>query len=136
VTVKSAKQSSTVAAGQSMFADKGTMRAPTEDERAQGLGWVDGHVTVTHKQLRDVIAELTRWFNIDVKVPDLKLLDREASFSVSLDSSRLAIEQVEKSANVQYASEGDTRLFRDAPAGASKAKAASKPNTASKPKKK
>lgn len=125
VTVKSSKQSNTVAANQSIFVDKGTMRAPTEDERAQGFGWVDGHVAVSHKQLRDVIAELTRWFNIDVKVPDLKLLDREASFSVSLDSSRLAIEQVQKSANVQYASEGDTRFFRDASAA-----------NASKPKKK
>ena len=134
VTVKSGKQSSTVAANQSIFVDKGTMRAPTEDERAQEFGWVDGHVAVAHKQLRDVIAELTRWFNLDVKVPDLRLLDREASFSVSLDSSRLAIQQVEQSAKVQYAAEGDTRLFRDAPAAASKP-SVSKPS-ASKAKKK
>ena len=138
VTVKSGKQSTTVAANQVLFVDRSTMRAATDDERAQRLGWIDGHVAATHKQLRDVIAQLSRWFNLDIKVPDLRLLDRDASFSVSLDSSRLAIEQVEKSAEeivrglekvyalkgvkVQYASEGDTRIFRDAPANAGKAK--------------
>jgi len=123
-----------VSANQSIFVDHGTTRAPTEEERAQEFGWVDGHVAATNKQLRVVIAELTRWFNLDVKVPALRLLDREASFSVSLDSSRLAIQQVEQSAKVQYAAEGDTRLFRDAPAAASKP-SVSKPS-ASKAKKK
>jgi len=69
---------------------------------------------VQHKQLRTVVEALTRWFNYDVKVTDLPLLDREASFSVPLDSSRLAISQVESSANVKFAYEGDTKVFRDA----------------------
>jgi ferric-dicitrate binding protein FerR (iron transport regulator) len=115
VTVKSGKQSSTVAATQSLLVDRAGMRAPTEEERAQAFNWVDGRVAATNKQLRDVVTQLTRWFNLDIKVPDLKLLDRQATFNVSLDSSRLAIEQVEKSANVQYAYEGESKIFRDAP---------------------
>ena len=67
-----------------------------------------------HKQLRAVVAALTRWFNYDVKVPDLPLLDRDASINVPLDSSRLAISQVEKSANVKFTYEGETKVFRDA----------------------
>lgn len=114
VTVKSGKQSSIVQANQTLFVDRSTVRAATADERADAFGWTDGHVAVSHKQLRDVVAQLTRWFNLDIKVPDLKLLDRDAGFSVSLDSSRAAIGQVEQSAHVKFAYEGESKVFRDA----------------------
>jgi ferric-dicitrate binding protein FerR (iron transport regulator) len=114
VTVKSGKQSSVVSANQTLFANRSTQRAPTDDERALAFGWPDGRIAVEHKQLRDVVAQLTRWFNLDIKVPDLKLLDRQAGFNVSLDSSRAAITQVEKSANVKFAYEGESKIFRDA----------------------
>jgi len=68
---------------------------------------------------------LTRWFNYDVKVIDPPLFEREASFDVPLDSSRLAISQVEKSANVKFAYEGETKVFRDA-SGKAPAKPAAK----------
>ncbi len=116
VTVKSGKQSSTLAAKQSLLTDPSTQRAPTPDEQAQAFGWVDGNIVLSHRQLRVVIAQLTRWFNLDIKVPDLPLLDRDASVNVPLDSSRAAITQVEKSANVRFAYEGDTKVFRDAAA--------------------
>ncbi len=116
VTLKSGKQSSIVPVNQSMVVDRTAIRPATADEQTQAFGWVDGHVTVEHRQLRDVVAQLTRWFNLDVKVPDLALLDRDASFSASLDSSRAAISQVEKSANVKFAYEGDSKVFRDAKA--------------------
>jgi ferric-dicitrate binding protein FerR (iron transport regulator) len=114
VTVTSGKQSSGVAANQSLFTDRSVQRAPTAEESAQAFGWVDGHIVVAHRQLRDVIGQLTRWFNLDIKVPELKLLDREVSLNVSLDSSRAAISQVEKSGNVKFAYEGETKVFRDA----------------------
>ena len=114
VTVKAGKTSTNVPAGQALLVENNVPRQPTAEERAQGFGWVDGRITVQHKQLRSVVAALTRWFNFDVKVPDLPLLDRDASIDVPLDSSRLAISQVEKSANVKFAYEGETKLFRDA----------------------
>jgi ferric-dicitrate binding protein FerR (iron transport regulator) len=114
VTVKAGKTSTTVAAGQSLLVENNVARQPTADEDAQAFGWVDGQISVQHKQLRTVVAALTRWFNYDVKVPDLPLLDRDASINVPLDSSRLAISQVEKSANVRFAYEGETKVFRDA----------------------
>jgi transmembrane sensor len=114
VTVKSGKQSTAVAANQTLMVDRSTQRAATDDERAEAFGWTDGRVVVAHRQLRDVVAQLTRWFNLDIKVPDLKLLDREAGFNVSLDSSRAAIAQVERSANVKFAYEGESKVFRDA----------------------
>jgi len=112
--VKSGKQSTPVAANQTLLVDGNAQRATTDDERAEAFGWTDGRIAVAHKQLRDVVAQLARWFNLDIKVPDLKLLDREAGFNVSLDSSRTAIAQVEKSANVKFAYEGESKVFRDA----------------------
>ena len=57
---------------------------------------------------------LTRWFNLDIKIPDSKILDRKTTVTVALDSSRAAIAQVEKTANVKFAYEGDSKVFRDA----------------------
>jgi ferric-dicitrate binding protein FerR (iron transport regulator) len=114
VTVKAGKTSSTVAAGQALLVENNVPRQPTPEEIAQAFGWVDGHISVQHKQLRTVVAALTRWFNFDVKVPDLPLLDRDASIDVPLDSSKLAITQVEKSANVKFTYEGESKVFRDA----------------------
>src|SRR6185369_1400560 len=107
-----------VSAGQAVLAENGAVRAATADERAEGFGWVDGQITVKDKQMRQVIAALTRWFNYDVKITDMPLLERHASISVPLDSSRLAISQVEKSANVKFAYEGESKVFRDAGAKA------------------
>ena len=118
VTVKLGKQIATVAANQAMVADSKGIRALRDDQKTEAFGWVNGQASA-HGQLRHVVEALTRWFNYDVKVIDLPLLEREASFEVPLDSSRLAISQVEKSANVKFAYEGETKVFRDASGKAS-----------------
>ena len=115
VTVKAGGKATPLSANQSLHVDKGTTSQPSDDDRVAAFGWVDGRVGLQHKQLRQVVDALTRWFNSEVKVPDLPLLDRDASFDVPLDSSRLAIEQVEKSAKVKFGYEGDSKVFRDAP---------------------
>jgi ferric-dicitrate binding protein FerR (iron transport regulator) len=122
VTVKSEKLSIPLTANQTVAVRGSTSETPTEAQRTEAFGWVDGRITVADRPLRDVIAHLSRWFNLDIKVPDLKLLDRKASFSVSLDSSRQAITQVEKSGNVQFAYEGETKVFRDVTATTTKKK--------------
>lgn len=127
VTVKAGKLSQTVAANQAAVADAKGIHTPSADEQAEAFAWVKGQITVQHSQLRHVVDALTRWFNYDVKVPDLPLLDRPASIDVPLDSSRLAISQVEQSANVKFGYEGVTKVFRDAgPKGATKPAAAAK----------
>jgi ferric-dicitrate binding protein FerR (iron transport regulator) len=125
VTIKTKTATTVANAGQAFMVDaKGTIRAATDDEKAEMFGWVDGRITVRNKQLRQVVDAMTRWFNYDVKVPDLPLLDRPATIDVPLDSSRLAISQVEKSANVKFAYEGESKVFRDA---AGKSSAPAKP---------
>jgi ferric-dicitrate binding protein FerR (iron transport regulator) len=120
VTIEAGKVSKSLTANQAASVRGTTIETLTEAQQAEIFGWLDGKITVTNKPMRDVIAQLTRWFNLDIKVPDLKLLDRPASFSVSLDSSRAAIGQVEKSGNVKFSYEGETKVFRDAPAKAKK----------------
>jgi len=117
VTVKLGKQIAAVPANQAMIADAKGINALPEDQKAEAFAWLSGQATA-HGNLRHVMEALTRWFNYDVKVIDRPLFDREASFSVPLDSSRLAISQVEKSANVKFAYEGETKVFRDASAKA------------------
>jgi ferric-dicitrate binding protein FerR (iron transport regulator) len=123
VQVKSGKSVSVVNANQAVFVDRGTTREASADERATAFNWLDGRISVPNSTLRNVVGGLSRWFNMDVKVVDLPLLDRPASLDVPLDSSLLAIKQVEKSASVKFAYEGETKVFRDAtPAPKSAAK--------------
>jgi ferric-dicitrate binding protein FerR (iron transport regulator) len=129
VTVKGAKgATATVGANQAVVSDSNGVRPAKPDERADAFNWVDGHITMQHRQLRYIVDALSRWFNWDVKVPELPLLDRDASIDVPLDSARLAISQVEQSANVRFAYEGETKVFFDAKGAPPKAapKAAAK----------
>jgi ferric-dicitrate binding protein FerR (iron transport regulator) len=129
VTVKAGKQTAVVAANQAMIVDAKGIRAMSDDQKAEAFAWVNGQATAKGN-LRHVVEALTRWFNYDVKVIDPPLFDRQAAFDVPLDSSRLAISQVETSANVKFAYEGETKVFRDAtgkaPAKAAPGKAATK----------
>jgi ferric-dicitrate binding protein FerR (iron transport regulator) len=120
VQVKSGKTLTNVATNQTMFVDRGTIRDASAEEKAGAFNWIDGRITIPTTSLRNVVAGLTRWFAFDVKVVDLPLLERQASLDVPLDSSRLAISQVEKSANVKFAYEGETKVFKDAAPGAKK----------------
>ncbi|HEY4217195.1 MAG TPA: FecR domain-containing protein [Gemmatimonadaceae bacterium] len=129
VAVKGLKQPTTVAANQAVVIDSGVARPATDDERAEAFGWVDGRAVVTNKPLSVALASMLRWFNLDIKVPDLTLLTRPASFNVALDSSLDAIAQVEKSANLKFGYEGENKLFKDAPpaSAAKSSKPAAKP---------
>jgi len=114
VTVKSDKLSSSLTANQSATIRGSTSETPTEAQSAEAFGWVDGKFAMVDKPLRDVMEGLTRWFNLDIKIPDTKILDRKTTVTVALDSSRAAIAQVEKTANVKFAYEGESKVFRDA----------------------
>jgi len=94
----------------------GTMREPTPAELGVATNWTTRRVTIA-RQLRDVVTELNRWYGVDIKVPELKALDRPASVDAPLDSLRVAIAQVENSADVTFGYEGQTMVFRAKKAG-------------------
>jgi len=114
VNVKTEKSQKPVAANQAVLVKDGVISDLPDAQKAELFDWVDGKVSVTNQPMRVVMEQLVRWFNLDIKIPDASLLDRPGSFAVSLDSSRAAIAQVEKSANVKFAYEGETKVFRDA----------------------
>ncbi|MFI5228824.1 MAG: FecR family protein [Gemmatimonadales bacterium] len=114
VAIKATGIATTVSANQAIHIEGGKVRPATDDERLAEFSWVDGQVGIEHKPLRYVVDGLARWYGLDIKIPNLSLVDRDASFSAPIDSSRLAIAQVEKSANVKFGYEGDTKVFSDA----------------------
>ncbi len=123
VTIKAGKLVSVVTAGQAMVADNTGIHALSDAEKAESFSWLDHKLVIQQKPLRHVVAELSRWFNSDVKVPDEPLLTRPASVDASLDSNMVAIHQIEESANVKFGYEGQNKVLRDAPKGAAKASA-------------
>ena len=120
VTLKSAKGEKSLAANQTALVKGGEISDLPEAQKGELFDWVDGKVTVPTQPMRGVMEQLVRWFNYDIKIVDASLLERTASFSVPLDSSGAAIKQIEKSANVKFAYEGQNKVFRDAGAPAKK----------------
>jgi len=103
----------TLAAGNTVVIDtSGTIREASPAELALGTNWTNRRVTITNRQLRDVVQELNRFYGLDIKVPEMKALDRMASVDAPLDSMRVAIAQVETSADVTFGYEGSVAVFR------------------------
>ena len=91
-----------------------TFREATPGEVEELTTWSDGSLTISGRQLRAVLPELKRWYGVDIKVPDLPLLDRSVTLHAPLDSPQAAITEVEKSAGLKFGYEGKTMVFRDA----------------------
>ena len=111
-----------VAAGKAVFVMKQEMREPTASELAEATTWNDQTLTISNRQLRDVLPQLKRWYGLDIKVVDRTLLDRMVSMQAALDSPKEAINAVQQSANVQFAwaPDGKTMVFNDAKGGKKK----------------
>ena len=89
------------------------MRDATPEETAVAVNWTNRRITISRK-LGDVVAEMNRWLGTDMAVPENKARDRNASVDAPMDSMRVAIAQVEKSADVTLGYEGQnqTMVFR------------------------
>jgi ferric-dicitrate binding protein FerR (iron transport regulator) len=77
------------------------------------MAWTDDSLVVVNQPLRAVLPVLTRWYGLDLKVPDGALLDRPVTFRAPLNSSRLAVEGIERSGNVRYSYAGQDLALRD-----------------------
>src|SRR5690349_1001084 len=105
-----------VGAGKAVLVKNQTMRDPTAGELAEATTWNEQTLTISNRQLRDVLPQLRRWYGLDIKVIDRTLLDRMVTMQASLDSPKEAINAVQQSANVQFAwaPDGKTMVFNDA----------------------
>jgi DNA-directed RNA polymerase specialized sigma24 family protein len=113
-TVRLGKEERALAAGQTVVIEKGDkMRDATPEETAVAVNWTNRRITISRK-LGDVVAEMNRWLGTDMAVPENKARDRNASVDAPMDSMRVAIAQVEKSADVTFGYEGQnqTMVFR------------------------
>jgi transmembrane sensor len=114
-SIQLGEQITPVAAGKALVVTKtGATREPTPGELQEATTWVDHTLSISNRQLREVLPQLKRWYGVDIKVLDLPLLDRPVSLQASLDSPKEAISGVEKSANVRFDYEDKTMVFRDA----------------------
>lgn len=89
-------------------------RIASPDERDAAEDWETGRLSITNRQLREVLPQLKRWYGLEVRVLDSALLNRTVTLRASLDSSRQAIRGVEQSAGVRFDYEGQAMVFRDA----------------------
>jgi ferric-dicitrate binding protein FerR (iron transport regulator) len=97
-----------------LVARSGAMREPTPTEVQEATSWDDHTLTISNRQLRETLPQLKRWYGLDIKVPDLTLLDRPVTMQASLESPQEALNAIEKSANVKFGYEGQSMVFRDA----------------------
>jgi ferric-dicitrate binding protein FerR (iron transport regulator) len=98
-----------------LVAKNGMMRDPSVPELEEATSWNEHTLTIANRPLRDALPQLRRWYGVDIKVPDIPLLDRPVTIQAPLDSPNEAIKAIEQSANVKFGWEGKTMVFRDAP---------------------
>jgi len=114
VDVREGKIVRPLEAGSALFVARGQApRVASPEEREEADGWRGGSLVVTNRPLRDVIPQLKRWYNLDVKVPDSALLGRRVTLRASLDSSRQAIRGIEQSTGLSFGYQGQTMIFED-----------------------
>jgi ferric-dicitrate binding protein FerR (iron transport regulator) len=117
VEVREGKLVKPLDAGSALYIARGQAPRPASaDEQAEADGWRSGTLALANRPLRDVLPQLKRWYNLDVKVPDSALLDRKVTFRASLDSSRQAIRGVEQSTGLTFGYQGQTMIFEAGPA--------------------
>lgn len=117
VAVTSADSTHDLAAGDALAvgADS-SMSTPTAAALDEAVGWTDGDFVLVDRPMRDVPAQLLRWYGLQIAVADSALLDRRVSVRVPLDSTRLMISTLEQAARARYTYKGEARFFRDADA--------------------
>lgn len=114
-----------VEAGKAVRIEKdGSIREPSAAELAEAMSWAETprRLTFSGRQLREAVPEINRWYAVDIKVPEVKLLDRRATVDASLDSLRVVINQVATSADVEFGYEGNVMVFRAKKEGVAKKK--------------
>lgn len=111
--VKAGREERSLAAGDGALIERsGTLREPSAPELAEATAWTNRRITIADRQVRHVVAEINKWYGVDIKVPEMSALDRVATVDAPLDSLRTAISQVEQSADVEFAWEAKTMIFR------------------------
>jgi transmembrane sensor len=112
-SMKAGKETREMTAGSAWLVEKdGRVREPSATELAEAVSWTDRKAVIVNRPLREALAEINRWYGVEIRVPELKLLDNRVTVESSLDSLRAAIAQVENTGNVEFGYEEKTMVFR------------------------
>lgn len=127
VNVRHDNRTDAVQAGSALVVPKsGAAHAASQGERNAADAWRTGNIVIDNAPLATVLPELKRWYGLDVRVPDASLRARTVSLNAPLDSSHQAVQQIERSAGVQFGYVGDTMVFQPAPEAAAPTKGTKK----------
>ena len=114
VEVQSGEQVRTLDAGKAIkVADGGAISEPSAPEVEETASWAEGRVIISGRTLRYVLPRMKRFYGLDIKVLDNRLLDRKVFLSAALNSPREAITSVEQSAGVKFSYVGENMTFTD-----------------------
>jgi ferric-dicitrate binding protein FerR (iron transport regulator) len=91
----------------------GTFMDLAPEKASFAFAWVDGNFVSEHLPMRKVIAELKRWYTLDVVVKDSSFLDRPVLMTASLDSTEKAIAAFEEGGAVSIAFDAGKRVLKD-----------------------
>jgi len=128
ITVKAGQATKEIKEGATALVLKnGTFMELSPDRAQLAFDWVSGNFVAEHQPLRKVLAEMKRWYGIEITPKDTSFLDRPVSMTASLDSSKTAIAALEEGGAVKITltAEGHATLVDNA-ANVAKAKKATK----------
>lgn len=104
----------TLEAGKALkVADGGAISEPNASEVEETASWPEGRVIISGRTLRYVLPRMKRFYGLDIKVLDNRLLDRQVFLSAALNSPREAISSVEASGGVKFSYVGENMTFTD-----------------------
>lgn len=115
ISVKSGKEERELAAGSAVqVLQNGVFMDLDPSKAALAFGWVDGSFVTDNAPLRRVLAELKRWYGLDIAAKDTSILGRPVSMTSSLESNNDAIKALEAAAAVKVTYEGKNMIMIDA----------------------
>lgn len=123
ITMKFDKVEKTLAAGSTtQMLPNGTFMDMQDDRKALAFSWVDNTFNADHWPLRKVLAEMKKWYGIDITTKDSSFLDRPVAMTASLDSAKTAIAALEEGGAVKVTliAEGKATVADNAAAVAAK----------------
>lgn len=114
VEVKVGKTVKTLTAGQSAVIDSsGAINDPRGREVDVALGWIEGHISIEGRPLREALPILERWYGLHLAAHDPKDLDLLVTIAVPLDSVQTAIDAVAQSTGLAFGYAGTNMILYD-----------------------
>ena len=115
VRVKTRDETRDVAAPKGVVVSKdGKIRDASAGELEEGLAWSENQFVLADRPLRHALKAINRWYAMTIQVRDSALLNRPVSVKASLESSKDAIDGLEKTGKLAFGYEGQTMVLTDA----------------------